>query len=504
MTDNSSINKRAARALAIVGSSKVIEKLLSFATTLVLARLLTPSDYGVMALAMVFIGFIAFFNEIGLGAAIVQQKEISDEALDGSFFTSILFSTSLFIVAATTAPFAAHFLGNSQLTTIIPVLAFGFVLGGAASVSTSLLRKEMRYKPLAIVSIVAVAIQSAVSIALAAFELGVWALIAGFIASQVVRTIGALVSAKWLPKKIQGFRAAYTLIRYGLQVTYSRLLFFLSENLDNIIIGRLNGERVLGLYSMGVGLATIATSHITSVVVDVASPLFAKLQGDPERLSQSACQITRGLAFLVFPILLGSAAVADDLVPVALGSQWTELIPSFRILCFAVIIRSIAPVLSQLLISTGHARTVTRNMAWNVAVLAISISVGAHYFGLSGAAMAWLLAYPTTFALQLYCAITQVGLSLRNYTRAITPALTASILMFFSVMLIAQITHYQGLPHASALAIEVVVGAATYSVWLIYFSGGALRDLRDALVQMGVAQDKLTFWPFSKLAPGTP
>jgi O-antigen/teichoic acid export membrane protein len=499
-----STGKKAVRALAVVGSGKVMEKVLSFGTTLVLARLLSPEDYGIMAMAVIVIGFVDFFNEIGISSAIVQRTPITQRELDGCFWISVGLSISLYIITVLAAPLAASAMGAPVLANIVPVLAIGFIFGGVGSVSMGLLRKEMNYRPLVLSNLTAIALQGAVAVALAWAGKGVWALVAGSVVAGIVRTLGIFISARWRPSAIHGFRDALLVASYGLQITYSRFFYYLSENLDSIIIGRLRGDRVLGLYSMGTALSTIATSHITSIVVDVASPLFAKLQNDTARLSQYTCQITRGLSFLVFPILFGSAAVADDIVPLALGEKWIELIPAFRILCFAVVLRSVAPVLSQLLISTGHARAVVRNMAWNALSIAVSVAIGVHYYGLPGAATAWLLVYPTTFALQLYCAVKLVGLSLPDYFTALRPALIASVVMFATVTLAGLGADYLALPHAANTLAQVITGALAYVGWLVYCSRGAIRDLRDVLLQMGIAPQKLTFWPFSKLAPGTP
>ena len=148
-----STGKKAVRALAVVGSGKVMEKVLSFGTTLV--RLLSPEDYGIMAMAVIVIGFVDFFNEIGISSAIVQRTPITQRELDGCFWISVGLSISLYIITVLAAPLAASAMGAPVLANIVPVLAIGFIFGGVGSVSMGLLRKEMNYRPLVLSNLTA-------------------------------------------------------------------------------------------------------------------------------------------------------------------------------------------------------------------------------------------------------------------------------------------------------------------------------------------------------------
>jgi O-antigen/teichoic acid export membrane protein len=263
-------------------------------------------------------------------------------------------------------------------------------------------------------------------------------------------------------------------------------MYFASQNADGLVVARIAGERVLGLYTMGMSLASIAISHITSIIVDVASPMFSKLQHDPAALSKALIRMNAGISYIVFPMLVGLAAVAKELVPVILGEKWLELTLAFQVFCFGALVRSVAPLLSQVLISTGHAMIVTRYLAWSSVLIPAAVAWGTYNHGLFGAALGWALATPITYAMQLHYARKLSGLHLDDYFLALLPASYASLFMYAIVWGVDFLCARGELSQLTTLILKIGAGGMSYIFWLLFVSRQATRDLNALTEVMGV------------------
>ena len=498
---SSELRSRASKAVGKLGLGGAAGRIISLCATLVTARLLSPADYGLMAMGMFVIGLVGFFNEVGIGAAIVQRKELRDEEVNGCFLIALLLSTALTAVTMVGSDLGAHLFGNPRLAPILSMLALGFVLGAFGTVPLAFLRRELRYGALALIQLVAVSLQSLLTLALAWQGHGTWSLVWGFLASSLFQSIAAFWTCGWRPRGRWGVRAAASLVKYGLHVTSSRLFWYLYTNADKVVIGRLLGERPLGVYDMAVSLATLPTSQVTPLVTNVANPVFAKLQDALDSLNELLLHFTRGIAYVTYPALLGMLACYSDLVLLLLGPAWIGALAPFAALCVMGLMRAVDPLLSQALISTGHARTLSGYTLLCGIVMTAAAVAGALLGGLQGVALMWVLVYPLLTVRLLTLVRRATGLSMASYYRALLPALACAGAMALVVSGLRMGLTHMLVPLPLRVVLEVAAGGAAYVLALTRFDHAGLVTIRQIILDLGVPAAKLQRWPFTRLAP---
>jgi O-antigen/teichoic acid export membrane protein len=495
---SANLRSKTVRALGQLGAGGAMGKLISLATTLVLARILSPADYGLMALAMVVIGFVGFFNEVGIGSAIVQKDELEQDEVNGCFAIAVLISLVLCGATALASPIVALFFGDARLGEMIPLLSTAFVVGATGSIPMAFLRREMRFGSIAIINILAILVQSLAALYLAYQGHGVWALVWGYLISNAMQALGYCVASSWRPRGAFAIRKAFSIVGYGLHVTSTRIFWYAYTNADKVIVGKLLGDRALGIYDMAYSLATLPISQVTGLVNNVAFPLFARLQDDMTRLTSVILTLTRGLAYVTYPALVGMLVVSRELVAVILGPKWIDILVPFGALCLMGLVKSVDPLLSQVLIATGHARKLSAYTLMCGVAMTLGVIVGAISDGLRGVALVWVLVYPVLSVklLRDTCEIT--GMKMGDYYRNLAPVLGGVVAMAVVVLLLREGLLQAGVPVTLMLAAEIAAGALAYFLWIVYIDRRGITEIRQVLVDIGIAEKRLSRWPFSR------
>lgn len=495
------LRQKTVRAMGHLGLGGALGKVISLASTLVMARLLTPGDYGLMALAMVVIGFVTCFNDVGIGSAIVQKEEFTEEEVNGCFAISLMVGAALSAVTALLSGVIAHYFGDPRLQPMIAVLASAFFLGSSATVPMAFLRREMHFKAIAGINLLAVLVQTATCLALAATGHGAWSLVTGYVVSIVIQTAGTFYLSPWRPRGRVGLRAATSLVTYGVHVTASRIFFYIYSSVDKAVIGKVLGNRALGIYEMAFSLATLPTAQITTMVTNVAAPVFARMQNDHPRLQGALLSLTRALAYVTYPALIGMLVTSGELIPVILGPGWEEVQIPFAALCLMGLIKSVDPLLSQVLISAGHAKRLSAYTALCGLTMAPSVWVGATVDGLRGVALVWGVVYPLLTVRVLWNVHRVIGLRMRDYYLNLLPVLLAVAVMAGAVLAVRWAGLSAGVPVPVMLGVEVATGALAYALWIVYGDRNGLTQLRQIMLDVGISRQRLDRWPFTRCEP---
>lgn len=490
------LRSKTVRAIGHLGAAGALSKVVSLGMTLILARILSPADYGLMALAMVVIGFVGFFNEVGIGAAIVQKARLGDGEVKGCFVIALIASGVLSAATALLSPAIAGFFGNARLAPMLAVLSSAFVLGALGTVPLALLRKDMNFKAVGGITILANISQSLLCLALALLGFGVWSLVWAFLAMSVIQSAGAFYLSGYRLQGKVDLRGSRDLVMYGLQITSTRVFWFAYMNADKVIIGRIIGERAVGVYDMAFSLATLPSSQITTLATNVAAPLFSKLQERRDELNSFLLHFTRGVAYVTYPALMGMLVVSRELIPVILGPKWNDVLIPFAALCLMGLIKSIDPLLSQVLISTGHAKKLSYYTLMCGIVLSVSMIAGAFYGGLLGVSLVWVLVYPLLSVKLLHDTCKVTGLKMSAYYMAILPVLAGALFMAGGVLLIRAAMLQLNVSTLAVLAAEIAGGAAVYLLWVVYLDRRGMSEIRQVLIDLGVPAYKLERWPF--------
>ncbi len=494
--NTTTLQSKATKGIAHLGIGGAIGKIISLGTTLILARLLSPADYGIMALAMIVIGFVGFFNEIGIGSAIVQKVELTVSEVNGCFVVAILLGLVLCVATVLASYLAAIFFKTPQLQGMIATLSVTFIFGSLNTVPLAFLRREFQFKGIAALNIIEVVTVTIVSLPLAIAGFGAWSMVWGFIASSAARTIGAYFLSSWRFNKNFNIHEAMTLISYGLNITLSRIFWYVYINADKVIIGKILSVRAVGVYDMAMSLAALPNSQITSIVTNVASPLFSKLQNDLPQISLTILKLTRGIAYITYPILIGMLVCSREFILVVLGEKWLDILIPFGALCLVGLLRSVDPLLSQLLISTGHVAKLTAYTAMCSVAMAVAVFIGGTWDGLRGVSLVWVAVYPLLTLKLLHDVSKVTGLSMRIYYRNLGPVLIATLVMSAVVAGVREVALLFTSFAPLLLSVEVLSGMLAYVGWMIFMNPQSLVEIRQVLLDVGVPQRRLDFWPF--------
>lgn len=306
----------------------------------VLARLLTPADFGVIGAALIVVGFADIFSQLGVGPSLVQVPTLTNDHVRSGFTFSVLLGCAVGGLTWLAAPLAASFLNIPDLVPVLHVLAAIFPIKAVSTVSESLIQRDLNFKSLAGVDVVTYAIgYGGVGIGAAAFGFGVWALVAGLLAQAVMQAVIMFrIQAHSIRPRL-AVQPLRELLSLGGGFTASTIFNYVATRGDNIVVGRWLGAGPLGVYDRAYGLMNASNGLLGTVFNRVFFPVFARLQNDPEQLGRAYLRCSALVATLAIPFTLFSVALAPEVVLLALGDQWTSAVAPFQLLSIGIFFR---------------------------------------------------------------------------------------------------------------------------------------------------------------------
>ena len=450
-------------------------QVVSWLSTLIVARLLSPADYGLIGMAMVYLGLIQLVSDFGIGGAIIQRRALTRDQVARLGGFSIALGFGFVLVSAAVAGPIAAFYRHPPVRDLIIVLSLGFLITGTTTVPRALLYRDLQFRKLAWIEGLEAVVLTASTLTLALLGARYWSLAAG---SLIAKTISSIVVNAWRPHRValpMAFRTIASEVTMGGQVAGATVAWYLYENADFAVVGRLMGDHALGLYTIGWTIATIPVEKIAALLQRVTFSVFSKVQHDPDELRRYVRMLTEGLAFLAFPAAVGLALVADRLVVVALGAKWADAAAPLRILALYGGFRTLATLFPQVLVAVGRARL---NFYFNLValtVLPVIFAIGTRW-GTAGVAAGWVVGYPLIVVpFFMRSALKVIRMSFWDYFKAIWPALSGSAIMGLAVLLIRE-TVSPSLPIRAAFALEVIVGAMSFAGVSLAFHRDWLRS----------------------------
>jgi PST family polysaccharide transporter len=365
------------------GASFVIQT----GATVVLARLLTPQDYGMIAMITAVTGFVTLFKDLGLSMATVQTDTITHEQVSTLFWVNVALSAVVMLVAMALAPAIAWFYGEPKLLPLTLVMAVGFIFGGLCVQHSALLRRQMRFGSLALIDILQLAVSAVVGIGTALAGAGVWALVYMTLSGSLFNAVAVWVASPWWPGLPVRHANVRGMLAFGANLTGFNALNYFARNLDSILIGRVWGGAALGFYTKAYGLLLLPLQRITAPVRAVAIPTLSRLQSEPERYRRYFLRAVNSVAVVTVPIVCILGVFAPQLIDILLGPQWSSVAVIFRVLAAAAIIEPVTEGAYWLLISTGQTRRLLYWRLITVPLLALSFLLGLPWGALGVATM---------------------------------------------------------------------------------------------------------------------
>jgi teichuronic acid exporter len=458
---------------AWMGAAKWSTQLVSWVGTILVARILAPNDYGVVAMASVYLGLVALVSEFGIGTTVVTRRNVEGDQLAqfntvalllgvGSFLCSILFAAPLGV-----------FFRSEELPLVIVVMSTTFAINALQVVPSATLRRELRFKTLAVIDIVRGLLVPIGTLVLAIIGLRYWALVGGAVLSSVASTAMILANRRHrLARPVwNGLRSN---LRMSAEILVGRLAWFVYSSSDLVVAGRRLGEGPLGAYSLAVEVATTPTNKIFALLTEVTPALFAAVQHQRDALRRYFLNMTELLAFVCFPVGVGVSLVASDLVLVLLGPKWSAVAGPLTLLALYSTVRAITPLYGHIFVAAGDSRFAMRTAIVTAVVLPAAFVIGSRW-GTTGIAASWMVAHPV-LTLVMFARVRRIlDLRGRDYLRALRLGLDGTIVMWIAVFALRAVTLVE--PPLVRLLAEILLGAVafTLSTWLLH--GARLREI---------------------------
>ena len=309
---------------------------LSFVVGVVLARLLSPSDYGITALPAVFLSVATIFQNGGLSTALIRKPEVSDADLSTAFFYGIGMGIFLYALLFFTAPFIADFYETPILTSLIRITSLVFLWGPLVTTQNVILNRRLDFKTPTKVTIVTRLLSAAVGISMAYAGFGVWALVLSGVIASLADTIFKWYIVRWFPTTGWSKSSFHYLWNFGNKMMISGLLDTLYNNITPLFVAKHYSTADLGVYNRANQYAALPSSNITGVIQNVTFPVLSKLQDDTAALAINYRKMLRVTAFVIFPIMLMLSALAKPFIIVLVTDKWADSILLLQIICFSM------------------------------------------------------------------------------------------------------------------------------------------------------------------------
>jgi len=365
--------------------NKIAQKVISVATFAVLARILEPSTFGLFAMAFILIDGFQVLKSFGLDTALIQRKDNIEEASHTAYFIVQIQGFVLFGICFLVAPVAGYFFHNSDVTSIVRALGIIFIFTSFSKIPMTLLTKAMKFDTLALIELVGAVVNSAVAIVIALFSPTVWALVWAYVAKQFVTAV--------LARRLSGYRVkwqfskkiAWELLHYGKFMVGLGILCYVSDNMGNIVVGKILGTTMLGYFALAGNIGNFINTHFTFLFSGVMLPAYASLQHDIEEVKRVYLKTTKFVSLISMPFAVGLIFLAKELVLTLYGWKWISIVPLIQL--FGVF-QLIVPVLAcsgALFLGCGHPKYNYYLSLVSLAVKIPALIFLTHQFGLIGA-----------------------------------------------------------------------------------------------------------------------
>jgi len=433
-----------------------------------LARLLSPADFGLSGMAGIFYGLSNVLAEFGLGTAVLHMPELDRKALGQLHAFSVMLCAGLFLITILASPWVAGFF-HSDHVAFFMVGNVGLFVTGFQAVPLGLLQRDMDYRRLALSEAAMVLVQSGVMLVAALLGWGYWSLLVGAAAGKAM---AAVLVCIWKPvpfawPRLKDIRAP---IDMGRHLAVGRLAAAVYSQADGIIVGRIMGDATLGIYQMAMNLASAPAEKVSSLLMRTAAPLFANVMDDKPMVRRYYLIMVEAMSLLILPLMLGLAIVAPLAVRVILGPKWAAAAEPLRWLTLYVILRTMGVLTDQVLVSQKRTNLTMRASLVNFCLMPAAFFAAARWLGPGAVAAAWVMLAPVTMIPMLIVLLRRIELPLRSLGSTLVPSVCGSSVMCLAVYAVRRALEPAQLSAQSGLLLEMTCGAAVYlGVEFIFF-----------------------------------
>lgn len=475
-----SLQGRVARGLLWENLAAVVARGVSYVTLLVLARILTPVHFDLVAVALLTIESLQFFQELGFGTALIYRQSDVEAAADAAFFTLLLSNSLLYIVTFLAAPLIATFFSRPEVVPILRVLALSMVINALGRVPFVLLSKELDFRRKVMPEVVAGVIGNSVAIGLALSGYGVWSLVWGQLVDVTIRTLTVWLVSPWRPRLRYDWQVGRELFHYGKHIAGSQLLIFGITNIDDVFVARMLGNGALGIYGFAYKISNLPATNITRLVTRVTFPAFSRIQNDLDRLRAAYYRVVRYVSLLAFPVAVATVIFAADLVHTVVGDQWAPAIVPIQLLSIYGLLRSVAANMGPIFQAGGKPQWLFRIALWRLVTMAALLYPSIRWAGIAGVCALSAAVSMVDFVISAILVSRVVGGSTWDYPRLLAP-----------IFVLALASGLAGkLAQAALLAVSIhplfalLLGGAAMALTYVLLTWWRDSDVREQVVAL--------------------
>ena len=459
---------------------KAISQAFSWVVTIYVARLLEPSDYGLLAMALFFTEFAAMFSEMGLGFAIIQKKEVKPNELTSVFWFAMSIGVLFALSCIPLSYLTAYLFNNDDVIALTQVVAVIFVISGLQIVPLSLLKRQLEFKMVGLIEMTSTIVASATVVSLAYSGWGVWSLIAGKVCLSVVRVTFVYYVTSWRPSFYFNFKEASHFLKFGMTVAFGRSFYYIFEMSDRFLVGRMFGEKLLGYYSFALQLAKIPTDKIISVINQVSYSVFSKLQKDEERFTKFYLDIMKVTTILVFPLFVGGFLLGEDLIKVVLNEKWYPIVTLFEYLCLVQIVTAVSAINTSVHRSLGFPLRSLYYDLTGALIMPISFYFALQY-GFDKVIVPWFTSYVLINIVWIVFTLGKINIKYRTYISNLMIPVFGTIVMALFIhfsSVVFDLPKVTGSELMHILLLKIIIGAVTYLSYIWIFDRSFFNKIK--------------------------
>lgn len=464
------LKKQVISGLAWRGSADIAQQVLQIVFTIVLARLLTRGDFGLVAMALIVNRFVKALTSIGFGAAIIQSQEITKGQISAIFYIQLALNAILTAIVVLGAGIAASFFEEPGLTQVIRALGFVIFLQ-TFQFPNILLRKRMDFKNFSIVEISSMVISNIIAIIMAFYGFGVWSLVWRLLMQRAIFGVLSFYYGKWLPSKPE-FKGIGPFFNFGINMLGAHILYFFAENMIGLLTGRFLGKEIMGLFNIAYNLAIVPATKIQSILTSVLTPGFSKIQYHVEKFRTNYIKALNLTSLVFIPFMVVLMAISKNLIPTFYGSKWQEAGNYLLILAVVGLLRGLSHILRSAIIAKGKSQIIFMSTIVEVVCSLPIMYLLMQDYGIYGLITGYLLG-----ALFGWIYTAYYFNRIIEYKNGALLAIKSAVIMSIIIFAFVYSVNYIELSAPLALVLQLLLGLILFIVLLYYFEKSLLLDL---------------------------
>ncbi|MFJ7735128.1 lipopolysaccharide biosynthesis protein [Lysinibacillus sp. NPDC097287] len=430
---------------------------IQFIVMIILARILLPEEFGLIVLVTIFITIAGVIAQNGFNTALIQKKKVDEVDFSSVFYLNLFVTTILYVILFIAAPYIASFFEQPQLTLVLRILSLTLFLNSFSSIQNAIIARNMQFKKLFISSFGGVVISGIVGITMAYANFGIWSLVVQQLTNQIIITATLWYTVKWKPQLFFSIERLVSLFSFGWKILASALLDSVYSNMKSLIIGKMFSPAILGFYNRGEQFPSVIIGNINGSIQSVIFPALSSQQDNTQRIKEMVRRSIVTSSFIIFPMMIGLAVIAEPLVKILLTEKWLPAVPFLQIFCAVYALFPIHTANLQAINALGRSDIFLKleiiKKIIGITILIISIPFGVHAIAIGsfvgGVLAGFINAYPN---------LTLLNYSVKEQWNDILPSLLIASIMGAIVFSI----QWLGLSDGVTICIQILTGIAIY------------------------------------------